>query len=752
MNRSFFLFLVGAVGALALVAEVVFMRQMLVAFNGIELIIPLVLAGWLAGVFLGTAALLLIRPGVRSLKSWWTFLPLAWLLVLAFLLAYTYLAPYPEDLSRPGEAVPLSYILFKIATLTLPASFFFGALSVLAWIYLLQGDQARKKTGLAGFAAIFWIESAGSCLGLLLYALFLADRANPVQVLALMSGVMILAQAVALPKKAAGRVLLVSVVLLMGTGIYFSGLLAWLHQTAETARFTRSNPFHTLLAAKNSPYQHLALARRGEATALFHNQTLSFSWPDHQHFQVESLLFLTEAPRFDRVLLAGQGPAGFIHELLKQKVKRLVYVGLDPAATGLISDHLTPSLAQDLKDPRLTIISEDFRRYLTITTEPPFDLIVINAMSPATARSNRFYTLEFFQEVKQRLAPEGVMIASLGRLKNYWSHDELPYGRALVRTVKKTFPHVLVPPGRPHYIFAASAPGVITNDPQILARRYIRQGFDSPYLTPRALATFFPAEGLPENKALPGETAESFNTDARPLSYLMRLLLWENRPESRWTRVILRHLRKVNTWGSWAAGLLAVIFLVILIRPGQARIATWTSVITGGLGMSLLIILVFLFQNKYGTIFGQIGLLMLLYTGGLTAGGLAGWFLRITGAPPGLVLFPLGIFLSLLAAASALTVWGVLPEHIYLLIFGTGLVTSLKLSLVLTLFFGEPSEPSVVHTSAGLRLAETGGGLIGALICGLILVPVVGPGQTALTLAFIMALSSLALLRLPARG
>ena len=53
-------------------------------------------------------------------------------------------------------------------------------------------------------------------------------------------------------------------------------------------------------------------------------------------------------------------------------------MALDPGELDLVADRLPPDMAVDLKDPRLTIVHDDIRRFLN-TTDAVFDLIIINA-------------------------------------------------------------------------------------------------------------------------------------------------------------------------------------------------------------------------------------------------------------------------------------------------------------------------------------------------------------------------------------
>lgn len=746
MNRFFFLVLVGAFGALALVTQVVLLRQLLVAFYGSEMVIALVLAGWLAGIFLGAKAMGFIKPA-RRLKVWLSLAAPLWLAVLFTLLAISFFISGLTGLT-PGEVAPLHMVLVWVLILTGPASLFVGGLFVLAGSYWNDNfnPKGARRPGVGG--TIFWVESAGSCLGLFFYTFFLVGRAGPIQVLALFSGVVLLAQSLALTRRVRTRLILPALILSAGALVHFTGLGDKLDLAADTARFSRANPAYTLAAVRDTPYQHLTLAKRGGETALFGNQIFMASWPNPYHYQVLTLLYLTEARRFDHVLLAGQGPGGFIHELLRRQVKRLVYVALDPAETSLVASHLSLAQAKDLTDPRLEIIHNDLRRYLAKPGGEPFDLIIVNAPDPDNALINRLYTRDFFQAAKARLSPQGVLVTSVSGAENYWSPELLSYGLTLYQTLQAVFPEVIITPGDRHYFFAAAAKGVVTDDTKVLARRYRTRGFESPYFTPRSFPLFFPPTGLEYIKSRLAEARSGrLNTDAVPLSYFLRLVWWEKMTGGPWTRLILGRAAQVKTWGPWAAGLLCLPLLLILLRPSPVRAAVWTMALTGGMTMALQIILIFLFQNRYGVIYQQIGLLYALFMAGLACGGLLGRLAVGFGAAPSKTLPALELLLAILAGLTALTAWGRLPDMILPLVACAGLISGLEFALLFALYLTDSSRPSVTRALAGLEAADHGGAVIGALVTGLLLAPVLGLGVTAAALAGLKVLGGAVLLR-----
>ncbi len=735
---------------MALVSQVILLRQLMVAFYGSETTIALVLAGWLTGVYLGARIMGLIEFDRHRLKSWLLVLPPIWIALVFGLLLLSYFIPGLLGLS-PGEVASLDRVLVWAVILTIPAGFFVGGLFVLAGSYLDE-HWPREHFGREGVgAAIFWIESIGSCIGLLIYTFYLVGRYGSIQVFAFYGLAVVLAQAAALPRLVSTRLILTPLIVLIGVGIHYGGLAAGLDRSLDHARFARAHPAYKLLEVEDTPYQHLALATRGGETAMFGNQVFLSSWPDPYQYQVLTMFFLTEAARFDRVLLAGQGPGGFIHEILARKVERLVYVALDPAETALAASYLEESQVKDLQDPRLTIVHDDVRRYLSLTDDV-FDLVIINAPDPDNARVNRLYTEEFFQSARLRLSDQGVLITSITGAENYWGRELLSYGLSLYQTIRRVFPEVLVTPGDRHYFLAGVKPGLVTDNTDVLAERYRKRGFTSKYMTPRSFPLFFPPTGREYIKdRLAGAESGRINTDAAPLSYFLHLIWWEQMTGKSWTRAWLAGAADVRAWGPWAAGLLCLPLLLILIRPSPARAAWWTMTMTGGTAMALQIILIFLFQNKYGVIYREIGLLSALFMFGLAAGGFIG---RLTAGVDAINRRLIPVLEFSLAALAGITAWAASeprPDLILPLVALTGLIGGFEFALLFAFYLQDGSSPPVSEALARLEAADHGGAVLGALLTGLILAPVLGLAMTAAALAGLKILSGLVLIRPLAR-
>src|SRR4030042_3815718 len=104
--------------------------------------------------------------------------------------------------------------------------------------------------------------------------------------------------------------------------------------------------------------------------------------------------------------------------------------------------------------PELHVITKDARKWIKESSQL-YDAIIVNTPDPSNAQINRYYTLEFFQEVKNALRPYGVFSVSLSPTVNYMSADAKEINSIVYLTLSKVFHHVEVIPGERNYFIAS---------------------------------------------------------------------------------------------------------------------------------------------------------------------------------------------------------------------------------------------------------------------------------------------------------
>jgi len=142
-------------------------------------------------------------------------------------------------------------------------------------------------------------------------------------------------------------------------------------------------------------------------------------------------------PQPERVFIAGGGEGATLREVMAHKtVKRAVMVDIDEEVVSLCR-RLLPSWHQNaFDDPRAELHFADARKYLDESSEK-FDVIIIDLVDPLEQGPARLlYTQEFYQIVKQKLGPDGIM--SVQAEPAEWRN--LDNFTAIANTLRNVFP------------------------------------------------------------------------------------------------------------------------------------------------------------------------------------------------------------------------------------------------------------------------------------------------------------------------
>jgi len=115
-------------------------------------------------------------------------------------------------------------------------------------------------------------------------------------------------------------------------------------------------------------------------------------------------------PQPETVFIAGGGEGATLREVLLHKtVKRAVMVDIDEEVVSLCRRFLPSWHQKAFDDPRTELHFVDARKYLEESSDK-FDVIIIDLVDPVEQGPARLlYTREFYQIVKQKLGPAGIM-------------------------------------------------------------------------------------------------------------------------------------------------------------------------------------------------------------------------------------------------------------------------------------------------------------------------------------------------------
>ncbi len=733
-----------AIGAVSLLAQVVLLRELVVAFYGSELIYLLGIGVWLLGTAAGAAA---GRRGWSPPPDWVRRL----LVALAVAIPLAVVAARAGRLllgAVPGAYPPFGRQLLGLGLVLLPVSALLGLL--FQWAAKVAaaggggaGGASDRRRG-RSLPAAYGIESAGALAGGALATLLPAWGVTSWQA-ALLAG--LLAAAAALPgsvgrrdrtRAAALAVLLAGTVLLAAGDGVDRALTAW------------SVP--DLVAVRDTPYGRLAVSQRAGQVVIYENGALA---AESQGTRAEEFAHLAavQHPRPRRMLLLGGTLEGLPAELLRHGPRLLTVVELDPAHLEAALDHLPPDSRRALAAGAVELVTADPRRFLARDGRS-WDLLLVAMPPPDSGRTNRYYTREFFRLAARRLAPGGVLALRLRAGPNYWTPLVARRTATVVAALREAFADAVVLPGTDLVVAASDAP--LPRTAAEPSRRLRERGVTARLVSPAYLDYLYANDRFRE---IPGRLAGldvAPNSDRAPVCYRQALLIWLSRffpgaarlelpvlpgataGPAAWPRLLAALLARPAGWGTVALLLLAA----LAARRRPAPRATFLAGLAGLWGMVLEGALLLHYQTVSGVLYQDLGVLLTAFMAGLSAGALAADRLlrhggevrsRRAGAllGAGLALGTVGVAALVGGGRSAAGLAAVAAAQ-------------LACGFLVAAVFGQAALRTRLRQGrlvSPLYAADLLGGAGGSLLASLLLVPLAGLGGTALaTLPVVLAM------------
>ena len=565
-------------GFLAIVAQTLLLRDLVVAGTGDETTIGIGLAAWLVGITLGTR--LPARPWripYVGLALW----PTAGLLLLRA--GRALLAPPPGELPGPG-------------TITLLAAAAIGPGGALVgWTFARLAPER-------GVRPLYVAESLGAAAGGLAVTgalLFAAGQdAGPLPALpvplALAAGAAGLLLAARGPRDAAA---------LGGLALLLAAALAGpsLEARSNRLRFAGIAPGFPLAGFLETPWQHLDLAGDGAPWNLWTSGLYAGSFPDPDTDEPRAHELACLVPRPRRIIATGEIARGTLRFLLEHPVEHVEIVALDRPAFEYVTRRLAPADRAALADPRVHVTFGDLRREIG---RGPWDLVLVLEPDPVTLFLARLATREFYARACASLAPDGVLVVRFESAPNVQDPDTASLGGSLSVALADACGKVLAAPA-PHGLLVAGREATL--DPEVLAARWRSRGIVSRRFVPETFALDWPparVRGLGEILAAADAPP---STDDRPVAFLHALARRQR-------------ISGIPGLGAWLRGA-ALLLLAWGLAPRPRRAAVHRVAGAGALGMAGTLVVLYRYQAEVGALYGRLGLLTAAFMVGLAAGG-----------------------------------------------------------------------------------------------------------------------------------
>ncbi|HDD35222.1 MAG TPA: hypothetical protein ENF30_00305 [Candidatus Desulfofervidus auxilii] len=595
--RSAFIIL----GISATLGQILLLRELIVLLSGNEIIMGIALASWLLWTALGSFFARWIK---KEKFSFFFCLSIISVTLPLCILLCRLLKPH----LGLGEVTSLPEILFSCFLLILPYAFFIGALFTLGCEMLREFSQDQIIT------QVYLGESIGAGIGGILFYFLLCPK-FPALKIALYLSLLIATYSWFYGQRIVKKFKIIGFLNLV---FIFVLLLNWQWLEYKSRKW-QWQPY-TVLASKDSIYGHLTFLKKQNQITAYENGLYAFSYPDLATIEHAIHIPLLEHHRPKSVLLIGGGVCGGLTEVLKHpSINNITYVELDPELIKLSRAYLPIKWA--LKDKRVKIFYED-GRFFVKHTKRKYDVIIIYLGDPVTAQINRFYTKNFFNEVKNILKKDGILCFGVSSAPNIIGLTLADFLRNIYFTLKSVFCDVLALPGEKAYFLASPTKGNLTSNMEVLFKRikerkirlkYVREYYLKFDLSPLRIAYF---KSLLEEKKI-----TELNTDLKPRCYFYTMVLWGTThfPTIRKMILKLRHLKLIHC----LCFIITLSILIFLCSKRYTYIPLLNAVfITGFTEIALEIIAFISFQTFYGYVYHELAVLITTFMFGLAFGSL----------------------------------------------------------------------------------------------------------------------------------
>ncbi len=688
-------YLLFLLGVLAIINQVVFIREFISVMAGNELILGVVMAGWLLltglGAFTGKKGL----PSGFNLSRGTTML-----LALAVFPAIMTILLYwlKSQLFPPGTITGIGTATTGTFLILFPVCFLSGYLFT-AFSTLFSLSKNKNRIGKA-----YALESFGSLAGGLAFSFILGRFFNAFQIFGLTIALILVAGSWINKEPKIKIGYLISGILVPTLVFIFNPdtrIKQWLY------------PSQDIIFNQSTPYGNLIVTQQGGQLNFYENNALQFYTGNFMASEEAVHFAMAQHHHPRQVLLLSGGISGMINEINKYPVEKIVYIESNPE----ILKYWKAQSDRQEDFSNVEFVNADIRTFLA-KTRSVYDVILINLPTPSTLGINRFYTDEFFTILKRHCNEQTIICTSLPPTMNYVGEYAAEVNSSLWKTLGKHFINQLLLTGEKNYFLASDSP-LTSNITELISQK----GIENRYVNAYYMDDFLlgqRSQSLEAQIKKIGNTVKT-NRDFYPYLFIKQALHWLSHFGTNYYLLVL---------------IPALLFLVLFVRLKPVTMGLYTGGFTAA---SLEVTLILAYQVFFGSLYLNTALFFAVFMGGLTAGSLQN---RAIGKLPvlrsyallqfGLAAFSLvvPVFILLMDRVPGLGFFAQLFFFlmVFILAFAIGYEFYLASELQTTGF----SETSGTNYSTDLA-----GSAFGAFLTAIVLLPLLGLVATCLIVAIL---------------
>jgi spermidine synthase len=725
-------FLIFCYGLFTIAAQTLLFREFITAFEGNDISVGLFFASWLFWIGLGATV------AYHSSKITGRLLENIDLLFLIYIPAFV----LELILIVQGRQIASvsSYTLLSIRQMVFLSLLVNAPVSIVTGIFFPLACRWVKQDSLFPVSNVYILEAAGSFLGGIGTTILLGLGVNSITISFLLAFIISFAVFIVCIKSkiklvfpfliAAGILLCLSV-----------GVDKRLNHYIQIVKWTKLLPAEALEGSFQTPQaEYLYGTYRNQWVVVSQGSTCE-ALPDKAGNGRIAAIVLSQKPDAKKILVIGSG-LGLCYEfLLLPQIKQITWTHCDSQYAQKVDSFLPVNFK--INDSRLSVPAGDIRSQLG-NSKNLYDIVIINLPPATSSVLNRYFTVEFYEQLKKSMSADGVIAVRITGGENIMGTEMIDLGASTKHTLEKSFSYLVLTPGDDTF-FLASDSEKLTGDAGILQERFAKIKNAQVILAPSALLSIY----LPDRAAAAIEGYNSadlpqdllINTDSKPLANLYSLLLALKQSGAPVTRIV-----KLLALAGISVFLVPVFVFVILRTFYIARTKKQNSVSSfdssflvfsaGWLGIGTIIVLMYLYQTIFGSLYLHIGVISSLFMIGLTFGATLVRYLP--GRSYQKLFMVIAVHAILLIAVTYLPVNFWTHQNFALVFFLCGMCSGAYFPIAA----GQLAESGFETGLAGakLEMADHIGASAGSLITGIVLVPMLGTNGTILVfLALILA-------------
>jgi len=740
-------------GLFSIAAQTLLFREFIGSLQGADFGVGIFFATWFLWVSLGAIAVYRIKPLAELLQGRIELLFLAYL--PAFILQSILLIMVRDIAGIQRYALlPIGTIVF----LSLPVN---APVSIITGMFFPVACRWACQKGALAVRWVYMLEAAGSFTGGLAITLLLALRVNFAGIFLVLAFVVSLSALLSLlVSRRLKSAVVAAFVMISVMACLAIGADKPLMRYVQLVKWTKLLADKGFAGSFQTPQAEYLYGAYGGQWVVTRQGGVIEALPDETSAGRTAALSLCQNPDARNILVIGSG-LGLCRQFLHlSQVKHVLWTGTDSEYVRTVNQYVPAELR--ISDERFEPFAGDIRSMLA-AKKHTFDIVIVNMPDLTNSILNRYYTVEFYRDVKASLNPAGIVVVAAAGGENVIGTELATLGASVKLTIEEVFPYLVLAPGDQTW-FIASDSNNLSGNPGTLRDRLAAISGASDIFPPNAiLSVYVPdrAEKVIETYRradLPPQLL--INRDARPLTHLYGLLLAAKQSDA----PIARFVKLLVATGSFVlfAPILffAVLRIFYVLKTGRhnkpsAFDGSFLVFSTGLAGIGISIVLMYLYQTRFGSLYLHIGAISSLFMAGLAAGAvIIGRFLKTTDEDiseshfldrPLFVVTTLHTVLLLAVAFWPFAEW---THAVFAAAFVlSGLCTGCYFPLASRQLADAGFEPG--QAGAKLETADHFGAAAGGLLTSILLVPIMGTTAVLfLFIALILANVPAAILRI----